>query len=278
MARSKVLLVDDDPDFVEATKAALRGGGYDVAVATNGEECLTKVKQERPDVIVLDIMLPDLDGYAICHQLKEDPQSSDIPILILTAISRKPKGLGQVPAEIAAYHKADDYAEKPISPHGLLERVKILVGGGKGVPPTAAAEEEPVEEKREKKAAKILLADDDSDFVDAVKPVLEASNYEVIVAEDGEECLEKAKDELPDLILLDVMFPAGKDGYTVCQELREDGQTRSIPIVMLTSVGKEFSQPEYAKDIAISHRADDYIDKPIEPQELLRKIEKHIQP
>ncbi len=277
MAKSKVLLVDDDPDFVEATKVALRGGGYDVAVAINGEECLTKVKQERPDVIVLDIMLPDLDGYAICHQLKEDPQSSDIPILILTAISAKPKGLGQVPAEIAAYHKADDYAEKPISPHGLLERVEILVSGGRGYPPSAAGEK-PAEEKRGKKGARILVADDDPDFVDAVRPVLEASNYEVIVAEDGEECLEKAKDELPDLILLDVIFPAGKDGYTVCQELREEGQTRSIPIVMLTSVGKEFSQPEYAKEIAISHRADDYIDKPIEPKELLRKIEKHIQP
>lgn len=275
MRRSKVLLVDDDLDFLEATKTVFEKSDYDVVVATNGEECLNRAKEEKPDLIVLDIMLPDLDGYAICHQLKEDPQSSRIPILILTAISAKPKGYA---AEIAAYHRADDYAEKPIGAQGLLEKARILLSGERVGRPPLAPKEKPAEEKREGKTPRILLADDDPDFVDAVKSVLEAREYEVTVAESGDECLEKAKDELPDLILLDVIFPTGKDGYTVCRELKENAKTRSIPIVMLTAVGKEFTRPDYAPEIAISHLVDDYADKPIEPQKLLRKIEKHLQP
>jgi len=97
----------------------------------------------------------------------------------------------------------------------------------------------------------------------------------VITAKDGDEGIQKARIENPDLIFLDVIMP-GKDGYTVCYELRKNPQTRPIPIIMLTAIGQQLSKPEYAVDIAIDHLADDFIDKPVETQTLLKKIEKHL--
>ena len=122
---------------------------------------------------------------------------------------------------------------------------------------------------------RVLLVDDDPDFLDATKQILIAHRYDVITAKDGEEGIAKAKYENPDLIVLDVIMP-GKDGYTVCYELRKIEQTRPIPIIMLTAVGQQLSKPEYAVDIAIDHLADDFIDKPVDTQVLIKKIEKHL--
>lgn len=97
----------------------------------------------------------------------------------------------------------------------------------------------------------------------------------MIAAKDGDEGIAKARYENPDLILLDVIMP-GKDGYTTCYELRENYRTRPIPIIILTAIGQQFSRPEYGVDIAIDHLADDYIDKPVETETLLKKIEKHL--
>jgi DNA-binding response OmpR family regulator len=76
------------------------------------------------------------------------------------------------------------------------------------------------------------------------------------------------------MIILDIMLP-GKDGYTTCYELKDSDRTRAIPILMLTAVGEQFKKPEFAQDIAIDHQADDYADKPIKPEHLLRKVRKH---
>src|SRR3989337_703518 len=83
---AKVLLVDDDPDFVEATKAILETKPFEVIVAYDGKEGLEKARGENPDVIILDVMMPPPDGYAVCSELKRDPHCKKIPILLLTAV------------------------------------------------------------------------------------------------------------------------------------------------------------------------------------------------
>jgi DNA-binding response OmpR family regulator len=130
-------------------------------------------------------------------------------------------------------------------------------------------------EKVKGKKAKILVVDDDADLLESAKQVLVAHGYDVILAKDGEEGLAKARFEYPDLILLDVIMP-GKDGYSVCYELRKSAQTRPIPIIMLTAIGQQLARPEYGMDIAIDHLADDYISKPFDTQTLLKKLEKHL--
>ncbi len=258
MKKSKILIIDDDPDFNTATRIMLEDAGYEVAIALTGREGLDSMRKARPDLIILDVMLPDINGFSVCREIKDDPNSSTIPVILLTSVSAKPGGYAE---NIAREHKADSFLEKPVDRTKLLQAVNTLL-----VP-------SPVKEKRGR--AKILLVDDDPDMVEATKQILQANNFEVITAKDGEEGLVKARYENPDLILLDVIMP-GKDGYTVCYELRKSGQTRSIPIIMLTAIGQQLSRPEYGMDIAIDHLADDYIAKPFDTPTLLKKIEKHL--
>lgn len=121
-------------------------------------------------------------------------------------------------------------------------------------------------------AKKILIVDDDPDLVEAVSIILESKGYEVAAAYGGFEGLEKAKTENPDLIVLDIMMP-DKDGYVVCKELKADPQYRSIPILLLTAVISKLSTTRYTQQMGMETEADDYVDKPVEPEELARRIE-----
>jgi DNA-binding response OmpR family regulator len=120
--------------------------------------------------------------------------------------------------------------------------------------------------------SKILIVDDDPDLVEAVTMILESKDYDVIAAYGGYEGLEKAKTEGPDLIVLDVMMP-DKDGYAVCKELKADPKYREIPILLLTAVVSKISTTRYTQQMGLETEADDYIDKPVEPAELVRRIE-----
>lgn len=118
----KILLVDDDPDFVAATKIVLESKPYEVVVAYEGDEALRKARQEKPDLIVLDIIMPVKDGFTAAEQLKKDPELSKIPVIMLTSFSSK----GQettIPASRGYTLEAEDYLEKPVTPEELLLRV-----------------------------------------------------------------------------------------------------------------------------------------------------------
>lgn len=125
------------------------------------------------------------------------------------------------------------------------------------------------------KQAKILLIDDDPDFVQATKKVLESKPYEVIVAYDGEEGLEKTRDEKPDLILLDIIMPL-RDGFTVCEELKSNPQFAGIPVLILTSFSQRVGETSLAVSRGLTLEAEDYIDKPIKPAALLARVEKQL--
>jgi two-component system alkaline phosphatase synthesis response regulator PhoP len=122
----KILVVDDEPDIVEMIKVALESASYQVLTAFNGNECLEKVKKEKPDAIVLDIMMPEKDGFVTCKELKGDPETQEIPVLILTAVgehfanSRYAKSMG---LEL----EAEDYIDKPVNPPLLLGRLAKLI-------------------------------------------------------------------------------------------------------------------------------------------------------
>jgi len=120
--------------------------------------------------------------------------------------------------------------------------------------------------------AKILIVDDDPDLVEAVSIILESKGYEVAAAYDGEEGLQKVKTERPDLIVLDVMMP-GKDGYTVCKELKGDPACASIPVLLLTAVVSHIPTTRYTQQMGLEMEADDYMDKPVEPAELVKRID-----
>ena len=121
-------------------------------------------------------------------------------------------------------------------------------------------------------AKKILLVDDDPDLLNAVRMILEAKNYEVAAAYGGVEGLQKARTENPDLIVLDVMMP-DKDGYAVCKELKSDPQLSRTPVLLLTAVVSHISTTRFTQQMGLETEADDYIDKPVEPEVLVKRIE-----
>jgi two-component system alkaline phosphatase synthesis response regulator PhoP len=123
-----------------------------------------------------------------------------------------------------------------------------------------------------KMAKKILIVDDDPDLVEAVTMILESKNYNVAAAYGGIEGLQKAKTENPDLIVLDVMMP-DKDGYAVCKELKANPKLSNIPILLLTAVVSKISTTRYTQQMGLETEADDYIDKPVEPEVLVKRIE-----
>lgn len=261
MKKSQVLIIEDDKDFLEPVKIALEKNDFTVSTAMDGEEGLAKAEKVKPDLIILDIMLPKKDGYAVCHSLKDNEATAHIPVLILTSLGQKSEG--KFGAEMLAKgHKADGFLEKPVDPKVLVEKARNLISKTG---------------KKEEKKVKVLLIDDDPDFIAAVKIVLEENDYKVLVEYTGEDGLIAARREDPDIVLLDVMLP-GKDGYAVCKELKEDKKTSSVPVILMTSIGSKLTESEYGKAIAVTHQADDYIEKPVDQKELLKRIRKCIGP
>jgi two-component system alkaline phosphatase synthesis response regulator PhoP len=118
----KILLVDDDKDFVESTKIILESKAYEVIVAHEGDEGVRKAREEKPDLILLDIIMPVKNGFTAAEQLKKDPQLSKIPTLMLTGFSVK-RGGTAIPVSRGFTLETEDYIEKPVSPEELLARV-----------------------------------------------------------------------------------------------------------------------------------------------------------
>jgi two-component system alkaline phosphatase synthesis response regulator PhoP len=121
MSPKKILVVDDEVDLVETVRFPLEMEGFDVLVSYNGEDALNQARKENPDLIILDLMLPKLDGYKVCRLLKFDERYKHIPILMLTAKTQeKDKTLGMETG-------ADEYITKPFEMDYLMEKVKVYL-------------------------------------------------------------------------------------------------------------------------------------------------------
>lgn len=121
--RAKILLVDDDPDFIEATKVVLESQPYEVITALSGKEGLEKAREQKPDLVLLDIIMPQIDGFQVCQQLKKDPELAEVPVIMITSFSEKYRetslGLSQ-----GLTLEAEDFVDKPVAPAELLIRVE----------------------------------------------------------------------------------------------------------------------------------------------------------
>jgi len=120
--QGKVLVVDDEVYILHILDFSLGAEGFDVITAADGEQALARARSERPDLIVMDIMMPRLDGYETCRRLKSDPTTKQIPVLLLTARGREEDRRRGMEAG------ADDYMTKPFSPNKLIARVTEMLG------------------------------------------------------------------------------------------------------------------------------------------------------
>jgi DNA-binding response OmpR family regulator len=120
-AKGRVLVVDDEIYILHILDFSLGMEGYDVMTATDGESALQKVEAERPDLVVLDIMMPKMDGYQVCRAIKTNPDTASTPVILLSARGRN------VDVKAGMEAGADDYITKPFSPRKLTERVNALL-------------------------------------------------------------------------------------------------------------------------------------------------------
>jgi two-component system phosphate regulon response regulator PhoB len=132
----KILVVDDEPDAIELIKFNLKGAGYDVLTAVDGDEALKKARALLPDLIVLDLMLPEVDGLEVCKILRRDQRISATPILMLTAKA------AEIDRVLGLELGADDYVTKPFSPRELVLRIKKLLRNGQA--PVAATKQDEI--------------------------------------------------------------------------------------------------------------------------------------
>ncbi len=124
--KKKILLVDDEPDFVSAVQTHLEREGFEVQVAYDGKEALKKVRADPPDALVLDVMMPEMDGYSVCSELKEDEKYAEIPIIMLTSVA------SHVPTTRYSHYngmtmEADDYLPKPASAEEIIDSIRRVL-------------------------------------------------------------------------------------------------------------------------------------------------------
>jgi CheY-like chemotaxis protein len=200
-------VVDDDPATRTFVRFILEEEGYDVLTASSGSEALTQAASEQPDIITLDILMPEIDGFHVLDELKQNPVTADIPVCITSIIEEKAKGyrLGAL-----------DYITKPFDREDLLEAIAGILN------PEAPAEE-----------VRILIAEDDLAIIELVEVTLRSEGYEILTATDGVAALEILRREQPDLVLLDIMIPR-LDGYDFIRQAKADPRTTEIPLLVLS--------------------------------------------
>ena len=127
MAAKKILVCDDEPHILHVVAAKLKNGGFKVITAADGEEGIKKARSEKPDIIVLDIMMPKMDGYEACKRLKTDPHTKNIPVILLTGVDQAVFRTTYT-QHMGMMTEADDYIAKPVEPEELTKRVEALTG------------------------------------------------------------------------------------------------------------------------------------------------------
>ena len=255
--RKKILVIDDDVSSLELLEDRLKASGYDVITASDGEMGLAMAQDHKPDLVIMDILLPRMNGFQLCQRIKADPALASVPIMMLTAVYvdevDKEKGL-QVGAE-RYLMKADVYMSKPFLSDRLLDNVRVLLGERR-------PEELILKEK-------VLVIDDDPAILELLQVRLEAKGYEVITTLDGEKGLKMIASEKPNVVILDIQLPR-MSGIDVLTKIREDKP--HLPVVMITAYGSEKIAIE-----SMRRGANDYITKPIDHKELSMRIRENLE-
>ncbi|MBV9120803.1 MAG: response regulator, partial [Chloroflexi bacterium] len=207
----RVLVIDDDAGTQDLLTQALKKEGFAVDVASSGEEGLRKLEAIKPSAIVLDVLMPSMDGWAVLSRLKNEPELADIPVIMLTLGNDGSMGFAL---------GAADYLSKPIDQHRLAEVLR-----------RHASTTSP----------QILIVEDEQSNRDILRRMLEKDAYTVVEAQNGRVALERLEQFTPNLILLDLMMPE-MDGFEFITELRQRDEWRDIPVVVITA--KDLTQSE----------------------------------
>jgi len=210
-----VLAIDDERATHDLLERELSAKGYRVLHALGGREGLQLAREMRPDAIMLDVVMPELDGWAVLRELKADPALRDIPVVLVTILGDREMGyaLG-----------AADYLTKPIDTDALLRALDRFMPAGR--------------------RAEVLIVDDDPATREMLRRTLAKGGWTVAEAADGREALGRLEHAAPAIVLLDLMMP-GVDGFEVLEAMRREEAWRDIPVIVITA--KDLDREELAR-------------------------------
>lgn len=264
-SKGRVLIVDDNASNLKLLATYLRAEHYEPISADNGSDALVLARKEDPDVILLDIMMPGMDGYEVTRELKNDPRTAQIPIVLVTAldgVEDRVKGLES---------GADDFISKPFNRAELLARVRTLqrlkiiedelrhrMALTVQLTSQLSCDDESTDS--------VLIVEDDPSLSRHLNLILTNKGYKTYIAESASDARTKLAECYPTVILMDLMLPDA-NGMDFISELKRAPLTQDIPILVLTSVDDVDTKVQ-----AIEYGADDYLTKPIDSSELMARI------
>lgn len=236
--QKKILIVEDEETLLKALEHKLTLDGYQVVLARDGAEGLSQIKDGHPDLVLLDILMPKIDGFQVLEQLRTEGIIPNLPVIIVS-------NSGQ-PVEIDRALKlgARDYLVKAeFDPEEVVVKVRKVFNGGEPaaaaapaasdvsiLPPSAAS-------GASSGKTKILIVEDDQFLRDLMERKLVKEGFDVETAIEGEMGLQKIQSWHPDLVLLDIILP-GLDGFSILEKVKKDSATSGTPVILLTNLGQ----------------------------------------
>ena len=266
---ARVLVVDDILPNVKLLEAKLMSEYYDVLNATSGAEALEKVEKESPDIVLLDIMMPGMDGFEVCARIKQNPAVAHIPVVMVTALTDTQDKVRGLEAG------ADDFLSKPINDTALMARVRSLVRLKMTLDEWRAREstanqlgvvEQTSDAMRESVESAQILVIEDKDFEQRkIEETLSVDNDNIIIVDNGAAAMEKVGQMDIDLFIVSLTLE-NEDGLRLCSHLKSNEKTRSVPILMMAEE-EDMGRIVHGLDIGVH----DYILKPVDRNELLAR-------
>jgi CheY-like chemotaxis protein len=273
----KIVIVDDDELEFEKFKKEFSSEGIRIEFIKDSELAFNKIAEVQPDLIILDLMMPKVDGVTLSYKLKSNIKTKHIPILISTAkdlTDEEKKSLNNIVESIAVKSKGHPLDVLKI----VRDRIKMQEvdlpqipenGNGQNTGDNAAVSSgNSSNDKNKEYSGEVLIVDDDPDTLFTISEIVQACNCKTYLARSGKECLEYLNQNIPDLILMDIMMPE-MDGFQTLKEIRSNDKWSEVPVFAVTAKAMQSD-----KDVILNHGFTDYIPKPVNPTMISFKIEK----
>jgi signal transduction histidine kinase/CheY-like chemotaxis protein/HAMP domain-containing protein len=269
----KIALVDDDELEFERFKRAFKNDNIRIDYIKESELAFSRILETQPDLIIVDLMMPNIDGVTLSHKLKLNKDTKHIPVIISTAkdmSDEEKKSLNNIVENITI--KSNGH------PLDVLKVVRdrihiqeITIEKTENISNDRASKEIINDEQKSNEKifnGDILIVDDDPDTLFTINEIIKSIDYRTILAKNGKECLTILEDQVPDLILLDIMMPE-MDGFQTIKKIRQNSKLAHLPVVAVTAKAMLGDQ-----QVILKHGFNDLIPKPVDANTIAFKIEK----